>query len=190
MTIRELEDGVFVNTAKAEKIKNVDAVIFDCDGVLIDVTNSYDLAIKKTVEFVLKEMASIDQPNIISSKMIDGLKATGRINDEVDATYSLILSVVAAKKLDRHASEFIYDVIKNADQTGIVSVEKYLDTLGVDVSEIRKKLAYPGPHDTNPLYSRFDEMFYGTNLFYELYKRKPKFFNGKKLIKKNGRVLI
>src|SRR5574342_79287 len=156
MTIRELEDGVFVNTAKAEKIKNLDAVIFDCDGVLIDVTNSYDLAIKKTVEFVLKEMASIDQPNIISSKMIDGLKATGGFNDEVDATYSLILSVVAAKKLDRHASEFIFDVIKNADQTGIVSVEKYLDTLGVDISEIRKKLAYPGPHDTNPLYDVFD----------------------------------
>ena len=123
MTIQKFDDGIFVDTAKIEKIKNLDAVIFDCDGVLIDITNSYDLAIKKTVDFVLKEMANIDQPNIVSTKMIEDFKATGGFNDEVDATYSFILSAVAAKKLNRNASEFIFDVIKNADQTGIVSVE-------------------------------------------------------------------
>ncbi|MGI0003422.1 MAG: HAD family hydrolase, partial [Nitrosopumilaceae archaeon] len=173
--------GIFVDTAKIEKIKKLDSVIFDCDGVLIDISNSYDLAIKKTVDFVLKKMANIDQPNIVSTQMIDGFKATGGFNDEVDLTYSLILSVVATKKLDRNVSEFIFGVIKNADQTGISSVEKYLDTL-VDISEIKKKLAYPGQHDTNPLYSVFDEMFYGANLYYELYKRKPQFFNSKGLI--------
>lgn len=182
MTIQKLADGIFVDTAKIDKIKNLDSMIFDCDGVLIDVSNSYDLAIKKTVDFILKKMANVDQPNIVSTEMIDGFKATGGFNDEVDVTYSLILSVVAAKKLNRNVSEFIFDVIKNADQTGILSVEKYLDTLGVDISEIRKKLAYPGPHDTNPLYSIFDEMFYGANLYYELYKRKPTFFDGKGLI--------
>jgi len=182
MTIQKLDDGIFVDTTKIDKIKNLDSVIFDCDGVLIDISNSYDLAIKKTVDFVLKKMANIDQPNMVSTKMIDGFKATGGFNDEVDVTYSLILSVVAAQKLNRNASEFIFDVIKNADQVGIPSVEKYLDTLGVDVSEIRKNLAYPGPHVTNPLYSIFDEIFYGSNLYYELYKRKPKFFNGKGLI--------
>ncbi len=188
MTIQKLDEGIFVDTAKIDKIKNLDSVIFDCDGVLIDISNSYDLAIKKTVDFVLKKMANIDQPNIVSTQMIDGFKATGGFNDEVDLTYSLILSVVAAKKLNRNASEFIFDVIKNADQTGISSVEMYLDTL-VDISEIRKKLAYPGQHDTNPLYSVFDEMFYGANLYNELYKRKPQFFNDKGLID-NDIVLV
>jgi len=188
MTIQKLDEGIFVDTTKIDKIKNLDSVIFDCDGVLIDISNSYDLAIKKTVDFVLKKMANIDQPNIVSTQMIDGFKATGGFNDEVDLTYSLILSVVAAKKLDRDAAEFIFDVIKNADQTGISSVEMYLDTL-VDVSEIRKKLAYPGQHDTNPLYSVFDEMFYGANLYNELYKRKPQFFNDKGLID-NDIVLV
>jgi len=188
MTIQKLDDGIFVDTAKIDKIKSLDGVIFDCDGVLIDISNSYDLTIKKTVDFVLKKMANIDQPNIVSTQMIDGFKATGGFNDEVDATYSLILSVVAAKKLDRNPSEFIFDVIKNADQTGISSVETYLDTL-VDISEIRKKLSYPGQHDTNPLYSVFDEMFYGANLYNELYKRKPQFFNDKGLID-NDVVLV
>ena len=188
MTIQKLDDGIFVDTAKIDKIKSLDGVIFDCDGVLIDISNSYDLTIKKTVDFVLKKMANIDQPNIVNSQMIDGFKATGGFNDEVDATYSIILSVVAAKKLDRNPSEFIFDVIKNADQTGISSVEMYLGTL-VDISEIIKKLSYPGQRDTSSLYSIFDEMFYGTNLYNELYKRKPKFFNEKGLID-NDIVLI
>ena len=188
MTIQKLDDGIFVDTAKIDKIKSLDGVIFDCDGVLIDISNSYDLTIKKTVDFVLKKMVNIDQPNIVSTQMIDGFKATGGFNDEVDATYSIILSVVAAKKLDRNPSEFIFDVIKNADQTGISSVEMYLGTL-VDISEIIKKLSYPGQRDTSSLYSIFDEMFYGANLYNELYKRKPQFFNDKGLID-NDVVLV
>lgn len=188
MTVQKLDEGIFVDTAKIDKIKNLDCIIFDCDGVLIDISNSYDLAIKKTVDFVLKTMTNIDQPNMVNTQMIDGFKATGGFNDEVDLTYSLILSAVAAKKLNRNVSEFIFDVIKNADQTGISSVEMYLSKLA-DISEIRKKLAYPGKHDTNPLYSVFDEMFYGAKLYDELYKKKPKFFNGKGLID-NDIVLV
>lgn len=189
MTLQKLADGIFVDTAKIDKIKTLDAIIFDCDGVLIDITNSYDLAIKKTVDFILKEMANIDQSNIVTTQMIEGFKATGGFNDEVDVTYSLILSIVAAKKLNKPIVEFIFEVIKNCDQSGICSVEKYLDMIRVDLSEIRKKLAYPGLHDSNILYSTFDEIFYGTKLYYELYKRKPQFFDGLGLID-NDVVLV
>ena len=189
MTLRKLDDGIFIDTAKIDRIKSLDAIIFDCDGVLIDVTNSYDLAIKKTVDFMLKEMAQIDQPNIVTTQMIEGFKSSGGFNDEVDITYSLVLSIVTAKKLNKPIVEFISDVIKNSDQNGIRTVEKYLDTIKVDLSEIRKKLAYPGPHDSNILYSTFDEIFYGTKLYYELYKRKPRFFDGRGLID-NDLVLV
>ena len=189
MTLEKLGDGIFVDTAKIDKIKNLDGVIFDCDGVLVDISNSYDLAIKKTVEFILKKMTDIDQPNFVNDKMIDGFKASGGFNDEVDVTYSLIVSVVAAKKLGQKPSEFVFDVIKHSDQTGILSVERYLDSLNVDISDIRKKLDYPGEHDTNPLYSIFDEIFYGPDLYYKLYGRKPEFFNEKGLID-NDIVLI
>jgi len=189
MTLQKLTNGIFVDTAKIDKIKTLDAIIFDCDGVLIDITNSYDLAIKKTVDFILKEMANIVQSNIVTTQMIEGFKATGGFNDEVDVTYSLILSIVAAKKLNKPIVEFIFEVIKNCDQSGICSVEKYLDMIGVDLSEIRKKLAYPGSHDSNILYSTFDEIFYGTKLYYELYKRKPQFFDGQGLID-NDVVLV
>jgi HAD superfamily phosphatase len=189
MTLKKLDDGIFIDAEKIDKIKCLDGIIFDCDGVLIDVSNSYDLAIKKTTDFMVKEFARINEFDVVSTKMIDGFKATGGFNDEVDVTYAMILSMVAAKKLKKPFFEFIFDVITNSDQSGIKSVEKYLDILRVDLSEIRKKLAYPGPRHTNILSTIFDEIFYGTELFYKLYKKKPNFFNGKGLIE-NDTVLV
>ena len=189
MTLKKLDNGIFVDTAKIDKIKHLDGIIFDCDGVLIDISNSYDLAIKKTTDFMVKEFAKIDQSDAVNTQMISGFKATGGFNDEVDVTYAMILSVIAAQKLKKPFSEFIFDVIKNSDQSGIKSVEKYFDNLKVDLSEIRKKLAYPGPRHTNILTSIFDEIFYGTKLYYDLYKTKPKFFDGKGLIE-NDLVLV
>ena len=52
MTLRKMDDGIYVNDANS--LNDVDAIIFDCDGVLIDVTNSYDEAIIKTTDFTLK----------------------------------------------------------------------------------------------------------------------------------------
>jgi phosphoglycolate phosphatase-like HAD superfamily hydrolase len=189
MTLKKLDNGIFVDPSKTDKIKCLDGIIFDCDGVLIDVSNSYDLAIKKTTDFIIKEFAKIDQANFVNTQMIGGFKDTGGFNDEVDVTYAMILSVIAAKKLKKPFSEFIFDVIKNSDQSGIQSVEEYLDILKVDLSEIRKKLAYPGPRYTSALSSIFDEIFYGAELYYDLYKKKPDFFDGKGLIE-NDTVLV
>ena len=41
------------------KVDEFDSIIFDCDGVLIDVTKSYDTTINKTISYVLKEIADI-----------------------------------------------------------------------------------------------------------------------------------
>jgi phosphoglycolate phosphatase-like HAD superfamily hydrolase len=189
MTLKKLDSGIFVDAAKINKIKGLDGIIFDCDGVLIDVSNSYDLAIKKTTDFIVKEFAKIDESNVVNTQMIDGFKATGGFNDEVDVTYVMILSIIAAKKLRKPFSEFIFDVINNSDQNGIQTVERYLEILKVDLSEIRKKLAYPSPRHTNILSSIFDEIFYGAELYYKLYKKKPDFFDGKGLIE-NDIVLL
>ena len=189
MTLEKLGNGIFVDASKTDKIKRLDGIIFDCDGVLIDVSNSYDLAIKKTTDLAVKEFTKIEQSGFVNTQMINGFKDTGGFNDEVDVTYAMILSVIAATKLKKPFSEFIFNVIKNSDQSGILSVEKYLDTLKIDLSEIKKKLAYPGPRFTSVLSSIFDEMFYGDKLYYDLYKKKPYYFDGKGFIE-NDVVLV
>jgi HAD superfamily hydrolase (TIGR01548 family) len=178
-----------INPAKIERIRKLDSIVFDCDGVLIDVSNSYDLAIKKTVDFVIKEMAQVNESGLVTTKMIEGFKASGGFNDEIDVTYALILAVVAARKRNESFSKFVFQVIENADQTGICSAEKYLDSINVDIFDIKKKLAYPGTKFQNPLSSVFDEIFYGSELYLQLYKKKPKFFDGPGLIE-NDVVLL
>jgi HAD superfamily hydrolase (TIGR01548 family) len=189
LTLKEIEDGIMVDPTKIEKIRKLDSIVFDCDGVLIDVSNSYDLAIKKTVDFIIKEMAQINESGLVTTKLIEGFKASGGFNDEIDVTYVLILAIVAAKKRNELFSNFILKVIENADQTGINSVEKYLNTLDVDLSDIRKKLTYPSKKFQNPLSSIFDEIFYGSKLYMQLYKKQPQFFDGPGLIE-NDIILL
>ncbi|WP_081781864.1 HAD family hydrolase [Candidatus Nitrosotenuis chungbukensis] len=156
------------------QIGDIDGVIFDCDGVLVDVSKSYDLAIRKTTQYILKKFANI-RSIPITAEIISGFKSTGGFNDEVDVTYASILSLVAAKKLGIDDAKFVFRVIKNADSTGIRSVEKFLDTLDVDLSDMRKKLDYPGKRTTNPLYEIFDQIFYGPELYKKIFKKKSQF---------------
>ncbi len=186
MIITEKEEGIYIDDTIS--INEFDAIIFDCDGVLIDVTNSYDNAIIKTTDFVLKNFANVFNATPVTRQIIDDFKKTGGFNDEVDLTYAAIISLTAANKLNKDGAKFILEAIENADQTGINSVEKYLDKLNADVSDIRKKLSYPGRHSENLLYSVFDQLFYGETLYQKLFNKKSQ-FNEKGFID-NDKVLV
>ncbi len=67
---------------KRKKSKNrIRAIIFDIDGVLIDVSQSYRMAIKKTAEFFLGRILTMDD--------VEKIKNRG-INDDCDAAELLI----------------------------------------------------------------------------------------------------
>ena len=174
MTLIKKSDGIFIDNSVENILDKVDSIIFDCDGVLIDITQSYDLAIINTTKYVLTNFAKIDDSIDVDFEIIDDFKATGGFNDEVDLTYAAILSIVAAKKTNQDQRAFVSQVVKNADSTGITSVENYLETK-TDLSEIKNQLSYPGKHSENPLYQIFDQMFYGPNLYLKLFGTSSKF---------------
>ena len=173
MTLTKHYNGIHINDSIFENLTKCDAIIFDCDGVLIDITKSYDLTINKTTQYVLEHFANITDGITIDSKIIDGFKSTGGFNDEVDVTYAAIISVVAANKLERDQHDFIFEVIKNSNVSGIISVEKFLEN--VDIEEIKEKLSYPGTHHNNPLYRIFDQIFYGPELYKKLFDQPSQF---------------
>lgn len=174
MMLSKKQPGIYTDDSVLDDLISADGIIFDCDGVLIDITKSYDLTIDKTVKYVLENFSQITDSIKIDSKIIDGFKSSGGFNDEVDLTYASILSLVAAKKLNKSQHEFIFDVISNADSSGILSVEKYLEKL-VDINDIKNKLSYPGTHHDNLLYQIFDQIFYGSELYLKLFKQSSQF---------------
>jgi len=155
--------------------ETIDSVIFDCDGVLVDVTKSYDLAIDQTSKYILKKHANISNPLEINSQIIEGFKSSGGFNDEVDVTYAAIISQVAANNSKLDPKDFIQKVSQNADSSGILSVEKYIISQGMDISSIKKKLSYPGIRTENLLNSIFDQFFYGATLYEKLFKKQSDF---------------
>ena len=174
MTLEKKSEGIYVDDSHVDLFEKIDGIIFDCDGVLIDITKSYDLTIIKTTQYVLEKFANITDSINVDFKIIDGFKSTGGFNDEVDLTYAAIISLVAAQKLEKNQTEFIFDVIVNADSSGILSVEKYIENL-IDISEIKNQLSYPGTHHQNPLYQIFDQLFYGPKLYEKLFQNKSQF---------------
>ena len=172
MTLTEKSKGIYVDDSFDPT--KFDSIIFDCDGVLVDITNSYDQTIVKTVKYVLETLAKINDSIQIDFKIIDGFKSTGGFNDEVDLTYAAILSIVAAKKLKKDQTEFIFLVINNSNSTGIKSVETFIKNQ-VDISEIIEQLSYPGSHKDNILYQIFDQLFYGPQLYSKLFQNTSKF---------------
>ena len=174
MTLKQKLEGIYIDDSFNDV--EIDSLIFDCDGVLIDITKSYDQTIITTAKYVLETLANINDSINIDFKIIDGFKSTGGFNDEVDLTYAAILSIVAAKKLKKDQTEFIFTVIENSDSTGIKSVELFLKNQ-VDISKIIDQLSYPGSHKENILYQIFDQLFYGPELYLKLFKNNSKFSN-------------
>jgi len=172
MTLKQKFKGIYIDDSFNDI--EIDSLIFDCDGVLIDIKKSYDQTIDATTKYVLESLEKITDPIEIDFKIIDGFKSTGGFNDEVDLTYAAILSIVAAKKLEQDQTNFIFSVIKNSDSTGIKSVEDFLKKQ-TDISEIIDKLSYPGTHKENILYQIFDQLFYGPELYSKLFNTVSKF---------------
>ena len=150
---------------------DADAVIFDCDGVPVDVRESYEEAIKRAAGYALERFAGVSSA-AVDSGTIEGFKGTGGFNDEVDLTYAAVLSLAAAEALGEEPRAFVAGVIAGAGETGVGPVARYLEGCA-DLSDLRRRLGYPGEDRDSPLNEIFDQIFYGSEMHEKLFSRKP-----------------
>ncbi len=80
-------------TPHAEQSRlNIDAVIFDMDGVLLDITGSIRVVNCLAVPFYLREVLGWPAPDdLLTSADIELFKNAGGFNDDVDLTQALVL---------------------------------------------------------------------------------------------------
>ncbi len=88
------DQSAYVRTAILKKLEKLGAIIFDCDGVLIDVRSSYNQTIVKTIEYFLNTLIGLSLPSEdIFNKTIYLYKRSGGFNNDWDVVYSILLTI-------------------------------------------------------------------------------------------------
>ncbi|MHA1382538.1 MAG: hypothetical protein ACTSR3_02150, partial [Candidatus Helarchaeota archaeon] len=83
---------IFIQEEIIEDIKDLTALIFDCDGVLLNTSKSFDQTIKDTVEYIFTKILHLKKP--ISPYVINEdimlLRNTGGLGNDWDLTFMII----------------------------------------------------------------------------------------------------
>ena len=165
----------FISDEITQNIQKFDSIIFDCDGVLVDIRNSYDNAINKTISAIMKDIYDEDISDIITSKILYGLKSTGGFNDEVAVVYAGVVTLVASKKSNTSFDDLIKLVIENSNESGINSINEYFIKQNIDLNEIKNKLDYTNTRKQSYIHRIFNQLFYGPSLYEKIFNERSSF---------------
>jgi phosphoglycolate phosphatase-like HAD superfamily hydrolase len=170
-------------TNKQINISECEAIIFDIDGVLVDVKKSYNEAIIKTVEHILVKNFDISLNNFPFRDLISKLRDTGGFNNDIDTAYSMVLIILYCILINKmnidKTVQIFHNILEKLDDKGKDSVEKELAKLG-NITSITKKLKYPSNDDM--ISTIFNEIFYGPILYKKRFNKEPKYYFDKPLI--------
>tara|TARA_B100000029_G_scaffold299645_1_gene292591 strand:+ start:39 stop:998 length:960 start_codon:yes stop_codon:yes gene_type:complete len=165
----------FISDEITQNIQKFDSIIFDCDGVLVDIRNSYDNAINKTISAIMKELFDDELGDVVNSKIHFDLKAVGGFNDEVAVVYAIVMTLAASKKSNIQFEKLITDVINNANESGINSIDAYFENQKIDLTEIKSKLDYENSRKESYIHKIFNQLFYGPSLYEKIFNDKSSF---------------
>jgi phosphoglycolate phosphatase-like HAD superfamily hydrolase len=174
-----------VNVPSRDLLGKVDAVAFDCDGVLIDARRSYDATIKAVVEMMVKELTGVRlRLAKVAPRLVAVIRRTGGFNSDWDTTYALTLfSVVALETTNDgvgsgrdplDALQKIVEVFGSAPrEMGRIALDSFLDSevpaLKNRLDRARDYLGFPGRASESRLAVCFDELYFGGALFQKLH---------------------
>ncbi|MXY37362.1 MAG: HAD-IA family hydrolase [Cenarchaeum sp. SB0664_bin_35] len=138
---------------------SADGIVFDCDGVLVDVADSYYMTISLTVQKILDTL-NITAPTQGLGPLIQSFKDTGAYNNEIDLAYSVILSAAAGyrARLDPYDTTMKLSI----NNRGIQHTEQRANDIH-DIHDIIEELSYPGSESM--VQEVFDQIFYGPVLY-------------------------
>ena len=87
---------IYVKKDRVNDLTKLDTIVFDCDGVLIDVRNAYNVAIAATTRIIIEAFTGTIIPEVIfSSELNHSYKRTGGFNNDWSHAYALIMRILA-----------------------------------------------------------------------------------------------
>lgn len=95
--IQSGENPVSVREGRLPWLAEVDVVVFDCDGVLLDVRNTYSRVVAKTTSVLVEALTGTKIPETLFDERLNfAYKRTGGMNSDWDLTYALVMKALAS----------------------------------------------------------------------------------------------
>ncbi len=139
---RETSGGkAYIKSASLSKLREVDAIIFDCDGVLIDVRGSCDEAIRETVAQMFRRLTGISiNRDFISKEVIYLFRKSGDFNNDWSLTQTILLFLLG--KLPTFFSETFMNNFDGEALTFLSSIKEDIENVNVArvIQELNKGL--------------------------------------------------
>lgn len=99
MSYREVRPDVWVREDRIAQLTKVDGLILDIDGVILDVTSSFRVAISQTVQYYFsKVMGFSGEEVLVTPEETQFFKLAGGFNNDWDLTSGAVLFYLAKSK--------------------------------------------------------------------------------------------
>jgi len=188
------EKNIIINKKALNKFSQIDTLVFDIDGVLIDVRDSYREAVCRTVQFYFKEILHFQgSQNLINPEEIKYFKMAGGFNNDWNLTSAIILFYLM-KARENNLKDV--DELKNSKPDIKNFVSQMLSLGGgltkvVDLAEKNEhtKVEIFSLWNKNLITKAFQEIYAGEEYCFNIYGFHPSLIKTEGLIKKE-RVII
>lgn len=86
---------IYIKRDKLTQLAKVDTIVFDCDGVLLDVRNAYNVAIAAITKIIIEAFTGTVIPEeIFDSELNHLFKRTGGFNNDWSHAYAVIMRIL------------------------------------------------------------------------------------------------
>jgi len=185
---------IILNKNILDRISRVDTIVFDIDGVLIDVQDSFKKAVCQTVQFYFKEILHFQgSQNLINPEEVEYFKMAGGFNNDWNLTSAVVLfylmkarknnlrDIDVLRSIEPDIKKFTAEMLPSGG--GLVKVINLIEEDGKIKEEI---LAL---WDGNLITKIFQEIYAGEEHCYEIYEFHPSLIKTEGLIKQE-RIII
>lgn len=157
-------------------------VMFDIDGVLVDVRSSYIDCIRKTVDLYLQKILLV-QPyagTLLSRDDVNAFKLLGGLNNDWDTVYAILLYLQA--QVEKGPRK--WEILSLKKLRGLLRLKKLANSVPkpCGLNPLKKLIKNPGLISYALAKDMFQENYLGEILFTKNEKRPPLFSRAKGLI--------